>query len=144
MSNDLAQLPLWVRGIAETISPANRRQVARKLGIELRKANQARTSAQTDADGNTFVAPLQAKNSPMFREITNARYFQVKPTDSQVAIGFRGSAGRIAKIHQEGKLSEVRKGSAKKYPYPVRTILGINGEDERLIEKTIRDLLLQD
>ena len=76
MSNDLAQLPLWVRGIAETMSPAKRRQVARKIGIELRKANQSRTAAQSDADGNAFVAPLQAKNNPMFREITNARHFQ--------------------------------------------------------------------
>ena len=92
MTNDLAQLPLWVRGIAETMSPAKRRQVARKIGIELRKANQSRTAAQSDADGNAFVAPLQAKNNPMFREITNARHFQVKPTDSQVAIGFGGNA----------------------------------------------------
>jgi phage virion morphogenesis protein len=142
MTNDLAQLPLWVRGIAETMSPAKRRQVARKLGIELRKANQARANAQTDADGNAFVAPLQVKNSPMFREITNARYFQVKPTDSQVAIGFGGSAGRIAKIHQEGQLSEVRQGSTKKYPYPVRTLLGINDDDERLIETAFRNMIL--
>ena len=142
MTNDLAQLPLWVRGIAETMSPAKRRQVARKIGIELRKANQSRTAAQSDADGNAFVAPLQAKNNPMFREITNARHFQVKPTDSQVAIGFGGSAGRIAKIHQEGQLSEVRKGSAKKYPYPVRTLLGINDDDERLIETAFRNMIL--
>lgn len=142
MNQDLSQLPLWVRGIAETISPAKRRQVARKLGIELRKANQARTNAQTDADGNAFVAPLQAKNSPMFREITNARYFQVKATDSQVAIGFGGSAGRIAKIHQEGQLSEVRKGSAKKYPYPVRTLLGINDDDIKLVETAFRNMIL--
>ena len=142
MSNDLAQLPLWVRGIAETMSPAKRRQLARKIGIELRKANQSRTAAQSDADGNAFIAPLQAKNNPMFREITNARYFQVKATDSQVAIGFGGNAGRIARIHQEGQLSEVRKGSAKKYPYPVRTLLGINDDDERLIETAFRNMIL--
>ena len=141
MTNDLAQLPLWVRGIAETMSPAKRRQVARKIGIELRKANQSRTAAQSDADGNAFVAPLQAKNNPMFREITNARHFQVKPTDSQVAIGFGGSAGRIAKIHQEGQMSEVRPGS-RKYPYPVRTLVGINANDERLVETAFRNMIL--
>ena len=141
MTNDLAQLPLWVRGIAETMSPAKRRQVARKIGIELRKANQSRTAAQSDADGNAFVAPLQAKNNPMFREITNARHFQVKATDSQVAIGFGGNAGRIARIHQEGKMSEVRPGS-RKYPYPVRTLVGINAEDERLIETAFRNMIL--
>ena len=141
MSNDLAQLPLWVRGIAETLTPAKRRQVARKLGIELRKANQSRTAAQTDADGNAFVAPLQAKNNPMFREITTARYFQVKATDSQVAIGIGGNAGRIARIHQEGQMSEVRPGS-RKYPYPVRTLVGINAEDERLIETAFRNMIL--
>lgn len=141
MTNDLAQLPLWVRGIAETMSPAKRRQVARKIGIELRKANQSRTAAQSDADGNAFVAPLQAKNNPMFREITNARHFQVKATDSQVAIGFGGSAGRIARIHQEGQMSEVRPGS-RKYPYPVRTLVGINAEDERLIETAFRNMIL--
>lgn len=141
MTNDLAQLPLWVRGIAETMSPAKRRQVARKIGIELRKANQSRTAAQTDADGNAFVAPLQAKNNPMFREITNARHFQVKATDSQVAIGFGGNAGRIARIHQEGQMSEVRPGS-RKYPYPVRTLVGINAEDERLIETAFRNMIL--
>lgn len=141
MTNDLAQLPLWVRGIAETMSPAKRRQVARKIGIELRKANQSRTAAQSDADGNAFIAPLQAKNNPMFREITNARHFQVKPTDSQVAIGFGGNAGRIARIHQEGQLSEIRPGS-RKYPYPVRTLLGINDDDERLIETAFRNMIL--
>jgi phage virion morphogenesis protein len=141
MTNDLAQLPLWVRGIAETMSPAKRRQVARKIGIELRKANQSRTAAQSDADGNAFVAPLQAKNNPMFREITAARYFQVKATDSQVAIGFGGNAGRIARIHQEGQLSEIRPGS-RKYPYPVRTLLGINDDDERLIETAFRNMIL--
>lgn len=142
MASDLSALPLWVRSIADTLSPAERRKMSRKIGIELRKANISRTNSQVDADGSGFVAPLQSKNNPMFRKITALRFFQVKATDSNVKIGFGGSAGHIAKIHQEGMMSEVRRGSAKKYAYPVRRLLGINGDDERMIENVFRDTIL--
>lgn len=139
-ANELEALPEWVDALARRIEPKQRRVVARKIAQELRKSNRERTKGQKDADNNQFIKPLKRENNPMFREITAIRYFKAKGTDRQAMIGFAGSAGRIAQIHQDGARSEVRPGS-RKFPFPKRTLVGINALDERMVLALLQDLL---
>ena len=78
-----------------------------------------------------------------FREITAIRYFKAKGTDRKAVIGFASSVGRIAAIHQAGARSEVRPGS-RKFPYPKRTLIGINDKDEQMVLALLLDLLADD
>ena len=142
-SNDLEALPEWVNALAQRFEPKQRRVVARKIAQVLRQSNRERTKGQKDADGNRFVSPLKSSNNPMFREITAIRYFKAKGTDRQAIIGFAGQAGNIANIHQGGRRSEVRKGS-KKFPYPKRTLIGINHTDQQMVLALLQDMLTTD
>ncbi len=144
MSNhQLSGLPEWVNAIARQLEPKQRRKVNRRLAQKMRSENRKRTQDQTDADGNDFIRPLKSENDPMFREITALRFFRTKGTDSEAQFGFTGSASRIAKVHQFGELSEVRPHS-KKYPYPERTLVGINKDDEQIVLEILQDYLTKD
>lgn len=140
MANELEALPEWVDALNQRLEPKQRRKASRKIAQQLRKSNRARTKDQRDADGDRFIHPLKRSNNPMFREITALRYFKAKGTDRKAIIGFTGQAGRIAEIHQDGRRSEVRPGS-KKVPYPERTLIGINTEDEQMVLSLLQALL---
>lgn len=139
-----SSLPEWVAGIASQLDNKNLRKVNRALAVEMRKANRERIRDQVDPDGQRFIDPLQKKNNPMFREITKARYLKYKATSRYAQAGFRGNAAHIARIHHEGRLSQVRPDSPKKYPYPERRLLGISDVDKHIIIRVLREQLSQD
>lgn len=142
-NNDLNALPEWVNALSQRFEPKQRRVVARKIAQVLRKSNRERTKNQKDADDNQFIKPLKRENNPMFREITAIRYFKAKGTDRKAMIGFTNSVSRIVKVHHEGARGEVRPGS-RKFPYPKRTLVGINDKDEQMVLALLIDLLADD
>lgn len=137
-------LPEWVSGIASQLDNKQLRKVNRALAVEMRKVNRERIRSQIDPEGRRFIKPLQAKNNPMFREITKARHLKFNATSRYAQTGFRGNAAHIARIHHEGRLSQVRPDSPKKYPYPERPLLGISDADKHIITRVLREQLTQD
>lgn len=137
-------LPEWATAIASQLDNKNIKKVNRTLAMELRAINRDRIRAQTDPDGGSFVQPLKASNSPMFRKLTAARYLKFNATNRYAQIGFQGSAARLARIHHEGQRSTVRPDSSKKFPYPKRPLIGIASADRRVIIRVLRESLTQD
>lgn len=139
--NDFAALGTWLAPLLQQVNPQQKARLMRRVSIELRKRNQARTRQQTDTEGNPFVPRASGDGRPMFRELTMARYFKTKTTATTAEVGFMGSAGRIASVHQFGRTDVVNKYRGIRHQYPRRSLLGITDEDQAFIEGIIIDHL---
>jgi phage virion morphogenesis protein len=135
--NDFAALGTWLAPLLQQATPQQKARLMRRVSIELRKRNQARTRQQVDTDGNPFVPRASGDGQPMFRELTMARYFKTKATATTAEVGFAGSAGRIASVHQFGRTDVVNKYRSIRHQYPRRALVGINEEDQVFIESLV-------
>jgi phage virion morphogenesis protein len=127
--NDLQQLEGWVAPLLSRVGPAARRQLARKIGQELRRSQQGRIGEQKNPDGSAY-APRRAqaksgrvKRGVMFRKIRQAKHLRLRATADEVSIGFFGRVARIARVHQEGLADQVSRGGAW-VRYERRELLG--------------------
>ncbi|CAM3517823.1 phage tail protein [Rouxiella silvae] len=87
-----------------------RADIERYLSIDLAR----KTTAKTSKD-------------PMFRKLRAARFLRADAYPDAVVVGFKGSAAKIARVHQYGLTDQVaHRASAK---YPARQLLGLTEQD---------------
>lgn len=148
---DLHALEDWAGALLARLGPDERRTVATDIARELRRSQQKRIREQRNPDGSTFEARkrrlvmengrLREKQGrikrQMFMKLRTARFFKVKNDAAGVAIGFSGRIARLARVHQDGELSQVA-ADGPSYQYPVRQLLGLTAADREMI----RDRLL--
>lgn len=147
--DDLHQLEEWAGALLARLEPRQRIQVARKVGMELRRSQSQRIGDQRAPDGTSFIPRKERKDlrgktgrikrrrQNLFNKIRTARYLQVEATDNEVAVGFFGRIARIARVHQFGLKDRIAK-DGPEYTYPARVLLGLS-EAER---ERIRDIYL--
>lgn len=156
MTGDLDVLEDWVGGLIARLAPAERRKLARAVGVDLRRSQAERIAAQKNPDGTAFAPrkrPAKAKAAirskagrikrraaerqagPMFRKLRRAGYLKVKASADDVQVGFpAGATSRIARVHQEGLRDRVvRAPGAKVVTYPARVLLGFTDADRQVL-----------
>lgn len=142
MSDDLLRLEDWLAPLIARLQPAQRRQLAREVGVSVRKANQKSMAAQKSPDGQTWVprknrsrdARGSLRQGPMFRRLRMARHLRTQAFTDSAVVQFIGRAERIARVHHLGLRDRVSPGGAD-YKYPERHLLGISHQQaEQLID----------
>ncbi|WP_046059701.1 phage virion morphogenesis protein [Paracidovorax citrulli] len=148
--DDLQRLEDWVSPLLASLSPAERRSLARTVARELRSANAATMKAQTAPDGTPWTprrptlreqlgkVKKKAKPAAMFTKMRTASHLQAKATASEAIVQFAGRTQRIARVHHFGLRDRVQSGGPE-YDYPARRLLGIT---DAHIER-VRDILMQ-
>jgi len=127
-------------------SNSEKRKFNRSLASQLRKRQAARIEAQKNPDGSPFEARKTSKNgsirskAKMFEMLRTARHMKISANADGAAIGFKGSAAFIAKIHQEGLTANVVP-DGPLYQYPVRKLLGFSDSDRALILSSFTEYL---
>jgi len=139
--NTFASLESWLRQLLNRASPAQVARINRRVAMELRRSQSQRIAAQQNPDGSAYVprkSPAkgkrknlrgkrgQLKAQAMFRRIRTARFLKVQANAGQLAVGYRGRAGRIAFEHQHGTSSDRSK-------LPQRVLLSLSQADIRLL-----------
>lgn len=137
--------------LINNLSPQARRQLARNIGVALRKSQQERIARQRNPDGSAFEPrKLQKqfgkkqgriKRKAMFIKLKTARFLKVRSNDNEVTVGFTGSGAAIANIHQYGLTGTVNKKRGIKVQYAQREVLGFSDEDLEMIENLILEQL---
>lgn len=148
----LDQLAAFEREIGAMIGrldPAERRQMAREIGIELRRSQIERIAAQKNPDGSSYAprkprdqsrAPLRSKsgrikrkaaNRAMFAKLRKARFLQMRATEDEVSVGYlSATVARVARVHQLGLRDRVtRDPGGPEADYPARELLGFTASD---------------
>lgn len=151
MADELTQLELWAAPLLAKLAPAQRRQLARTIALDLRRSQQQRVAAQTGPDGTPYTArkrrveslrdkrgAIRRKKAAMFKKLRTARWLKTNVTDAEAEVGFFGRVARLARVHQEGGMDRVAP-NGPVATYPARPLLGFATPDLT----TIRDRILE-
>lgn len=144
VADDLKQLELWAAPLLAKLAPAQRRQLARAIALDLRRAQQQRIAAQVAPDGTPYTARKRAstlrgkrgairrRNGDMFVKLRTARWLKTNVTSEGTEVGFFGRVARLARVHQEGGRDRVAP-DGPTARYPARPLLGFTTADSQLI-----------
>lgn len=151
MVDELTQLELWAAPLLVKLAPAQRRQLARTIALDLRRSQQQRIAAQTAPDGMPYVArkrrtesfrdkrgAIRRRKENMFVKLRTARWLKARVTNEDAEVGFFGRVARLARVHQEGGTDFVIPGGPL-VRYAQRPLLGFTPADR----EAIRGHLLQ-
>lgn len=149
MSDDLQQLESWLTPLINTLSPKERRVLAREVARDLRIANRNRIKAQTNPDGTPYEPRTQLRGrsgairrKAMFTKLRTAKYLKIKTNADEAAVGFLGRINRIARVHHYGLRDRVEKGGPL-HQYARRELVGFNDADRERIRDSLIDHLTQ-
>lgn len=151
--DDLTQLELWAAPWLAKLAPAQRRQLARTIALDLRRSQQQRIAAQIAPDGTTYVARKRRttslrnkrgahrrKKDAMFVKLRTARWLKINVTNDGAEVGFFGRVARLARVHQEGGMDRVTSGGPT-VRYPARPLLGFTSNERQKILHRLLDYL---
>jgi phage virion morphogenesis protein len=152
VADELTQLELWAAPLLAKLAPTQRRQLARTLALDLRRAQQQRIAAQKAPDGTAYpprkhrAESLRDKRGAirrkgaMFAKLRMARWLKANVTAEGAEVGFFGRVARLARVHQEGGMDRVsRDGPMAKYP--ARPLLGFTANDRAMVRDRVLEFL---
>jgi len=77
------------------------------------------------------------KSGKMMQGLRRNEFFRIRARANDVRIGYRGVAGRIAEVHQQGFSDTVR--GDLEVLYPIRQLIGISSDDKAIIERVLTE-----
>ncbi|MDH2999502.1 phage tail protein [Chelonobacter oris] len=144
---DALQLEQRFGALLSRFSIEERRKLLRNMTQKLAASQRQRISAQKNPDGSAYLPrkPQKRKGKirrkAMFVRLKSNRFLKRKNSGEQAEVGFSGSAGHIANVHQYGLEGRVQKNKPHKVRYDQRELLGFSDSDKQLIEDLIIDQL---
>ncbi|ARE56090.1 phage virion morphogenesis protein [Xanthomonas citri] len=146
--DELTALENWAAPLLARLQPRERRTLARKIGMELRRSQSQRIGKQQAPDGAPYAPRKQQlkqksgriKRAKMFAKLRQAKYLKVSASPNAVSVGFVGRVSRIARVHQCGLTERVRPGGPIAR-YERRVLLGLSAEDRRIVRDQLLDHL---
>ena len=100
----IEQVQTRLNALIDNLSPQARQQLARRIGQQLRKSQQARIARQQNPDGSKYEPRKQQKlrgkqgrikRKAMFAKLKTARFLKIRTNANEVNLGFTGSAANI-------------------------------------------------
>lgn len=137
-------LTAWLDSFAEKLSATQKRELLRIIAQGLRVRMRDRINRQKDPSGRRFKPRKRdqvgsIKRGALFQKIGG--HIVTRYSDSRAEVGFNGSTGRIAKIHQYGLLDRPNKKSRRSVRYSKRELVGFSDEDVQFIKDTVVQFL---
>lgn len=148
MADDLQALEDWVQPLIAQLDRKARRQLARKVALELRRSQRERIKAQRNPDGTPYeprkpqhrAQQGAIRRQAMFSKIRTAKYLKARGSAEAAEVGFTGHVARIADIHQKGRRAMVDR-DGPRIRYPERRLIGYtDGDRERVMETVLQHL----
>lgn len=134
--NELAPLDAWCSSLLGRITPAERRELARRIAADLRASQARRIAAQMDPDGTPYAPRkprLRARRGAikaratraMFSKLRTARWMKTEATPDSAVVTFAAQVQRMAQVHQHGLRDKVDRRGGPEITYPARQLLGL-------------------
>lgn len=150
---ELAQLEETLEQLLSGIDEDGRKQLAVKIGAELRRSQAQRIASQRNPDGSGYAPrklraksgriKRKAKGGAMFRKLRQARFLKVEASDTEASVGyFASTVARVAGVHQYGLRDRVsRARGSPEVTYAQRQLLGFTADERaRILELALEHL----
>ncbi len=142
MKSEFEDIENFLEDTLAGLKPASRKKLLKKLGMTMRKANQERQMQQVNLDGSKWAARKSGSKRKMMKKLRLARMLKITTTQEQVQVGWKGRAGRIARIHHFGLRGRVGKNGVR-VKYEIRELLGQGRGDADNLNQIIENWLLE-
>ncbi|WP_158520500.1 phage virion morphogenesis protein [Wohlfahrtiimonas sp. G9077] len=135
-----------LQDLIKALSPVERKQLAKSLGMVVRRSAGQRIKKNIDPDGAAFVPrkpqKYSMKKGKMFKRLSQLRRLKITATDQGVNVRYKNALdGYIAGVHHFGESSIVNRKKRLKYKYPVRELFGITNDDQKALESAVKQHL---
>ncbi|MFX7294383.1 phage virion morphogenesis protein [Acinetobacter baumannii] len=144
---DLEFLSEHLNALLTTLSDAERRKFAMMIARKVRASQSQRITRQQNPDGSSYIPRKNLRNKKgqikrkMFMKLKTAKFMKIEKIPDGVTIGFDQRVSRLARIHQDGLLDNLKyNGRTFKVRYAQRILLGFTDAEVEIIENDVLKL----
>ena len=138
---ELEYLPEHLSGLLEALGDAERRKLAMSIARKIRASQSQRISRQQNPDGSAYIPRKNLRKrkgkikTKMFMKLKTAKFMKVESMPNGVSIGFDQRISKIARVHQEGLIDNLKyNGRTFKVRYAQRILLGFTNAEIEMAE----------
>lgn len=141
---ELEYLSEHLNALLTSLSDTERRKLAMSIARKIRSSQSQRITRQQNPDGSSYIPRKNLKNKQgiikrkMFMKLKTAKFMKIENNQNSVTIGFDQRISRLAHIHQEGLVDNLKyNGRTFKVRYAQRILLGFTDADIDIIESEV-------
>ncbi|HCW3710531.1 TPA: phage virion morphogenesis protein [Acinetobacter baumannii] len=144
---ELEFLSEHLNALLTTLSDAERRKFAMMIARKVRASQSQRITRQQNPDGSSYIPRKNLRNKKgqikrkMFMKLKTAKFMKIEKIPDGVTIGFDQRVSRLARIHQDGLVDNLKyNGRTFKVRYAQRILLGFTNAEVEIIENDVLKL----
>lgn len=144
---ELEFLSEHLNALLTTLSDAERRKFAMMIARKVRASQSQRITRQQNPDGSSYIPRKNLRNKKgqikrkMFMKLKTAKFMKIEKVPDGVTIGFDQRVSRLARIHQDGLVDNLKyNGRTFKVRYAQRILLGFTDAEVEIIENDVLKL----
>ncbi|MDP7784607.1 phage virion morphogenesis protein [Acinetobacter baumannii] len=144
---ELEFLSEHLNALLTTLSDAERRKFAMMIARKVRASQSQRITRQQNPDGSSYIPRKNLRNKKgqirkkMFMKLKTAKFMKIEKIPDGVTIGFDQRVSRLARIHQDGLVDNLKyNGRTFKVRYAQRILLGFTDTEVEIIENDVLKL----
>lgn len=144
---ELEFLSEHLNALLATLSDAERRKFAMMIARKVRASQSQRITRQRNPDGSSYIPRKNLRNKKdqikrkMFMKLKTAKFMKIEKIPDGVTIGFDQRVSRLARIHHDGLVDNLKyNGRTFKVRYAQRILLGFTDAEVEIIENDVLKL----
>jgi len=144
---ELHEVDAWLAALLSQLEPAVRKKMLREVAREVRRIQQANTTAQRSPDGTAWEPRRVSARSKkgrirrgMFAKLKTAKYLKAQANADAAEVAFVPGVQKLARVHHYGLRDKVNKRGLM-VKYPESPLLGIDNVVKASIQEIIYDWL---
>lgn len=144
---ELEFLSEHLNALLTTLSDAERRKFAMMIARKVRASQSQRITRQQNPDGSSYIPRKNLRNKKgqirkkMFMKLKTAKFMKIEKIPDGVTIGFDQRVSRLARIHQDGLVDNLKyNGRTFKVRYAQRILIGFTDAEVEIIENDVLKL----
>ncbi|MDB0155354.1 phage virion morphogenesis protein [Acinetobacter baumannii] len=144
---ELEFLSEHLNALLTTLSDAERRKFAMMIARKVRASQSQRITRQQNPDESSYIPRKNLRNKKgqikrkMFMKLKTAKFMKIEKIPDGVTIGFDQRVSRLARIHQDGLVDNLKyNGRTFKVRYAQRILLGFTDAEVEIIENDVLKL----
>ena len=144
---ELEFLSEHLNALLTTLSDAERRKFAMMIARKVRASQSQRITRQQNPDGSSYIPRKNLRNKKgqikrkMFMKLKTAKFMKIEKIPDGVTIGFDQRVSKLARIHQDGLVDNLKyNGRTFKVRYAQRILLGFTDAEVEIIENDVLKL----
>ncbi|WP_336152620.1 phage virion morphogenesis protein [Acinetobacter ursingii] len=147
---ELEYLSEHLNALLSSLSDSEKRKFAMMIARKIRSSQIQRITRQQNPDGSSYTPRKNLRGrkgkikQKMFMKLKTAKFMKIEKIPDGVTIGFDQRVSKLARIHQDGLIDNLKyNGRTFKVRYAQRILLGFADSELEMFEKEALNFLFK-